>query len=300
MSIRAAQLSVVIACVNGFPEIGECLESLYGQPFADRIEVVVANRCKNGVGEKIVREYPDVKLLDAPQRTNVPLLRAMAIRETSSSVIAVIEDHCIVDKEWAGQMINAHSGNYNVIGGSVENAACDKLIDWAAFFCEYSQAMKPIKQGEVEILPGNNVSYKRYIIEQFHDLIEAGVWDTVLHERMKKDNIVLYSIPSITVYHKMSNKLSWFMVQKFHFARSFAGMRFDDAMLLQRLVYGIGAITLPLILVKRIVVQTWKKGVHRRELLLSLPFLLLLFFSWSIGESLGYLFGPGSSDSKVS
>jgi hypothetical protein len=260
---------------------------------------VVANRCKNGVGNKILKEYPNVDLIEASPETAIPALRALAIGATTADVIAVLEDHCIANNEWAEQMINAHRGAYHVIGGSVENAACDRLIDWAAFFCEYSQAMKPIRSGEVESLPGNNVSYKRRTIKQFQDLIEIGVWDTVLHDKMRQANIPLYSIPSITVYHKMSNKLSWFLVQKFHFARSFAGNRFDSAMLSQRLVYGIGAIALPLILMKRIVLQTWKKGVHRRELLLSLPYLLLLFLSWSVGESVGYLFGPGSSYSKV-
>jgi glycosyltransferase involved in cell wall biosynthesis len=286
--------------VNGYPVIGECLESLYGQSCADRIEVVVANRCKDGVNDKIAREYPDVKLLDAPERTTIPVLRAMAMRETAGNVIAVIEDHCIVDKEWAGQILEAHRGKYPVIAGSVENAACDRITDWAAFFCEYGNAMKPVPEGEADQVVGNNVAYKKWLIERFWPVIEKGVWDSILHEYITNDNIPLYRKPSITVYHKMSASLWWFIVQKFHFARSFAGMRFPNTMWLRRAVYGAGSIILPVVLSRRIILGAWKKGVFRRELFLSLPFILLLFVSWSFGEFVGYLFGPGQSYSRVS
>ena len=196
-------------------------------------------------------------------------------------------------------MIEAHRGEYPVIGGSVENAACERLIDWAAFFCEYSQATKPLPAGEVNIIPGNNVSYKRWVLERFYKLIEAGVWDFMLHEHIKNENISLHSIPSITVYHKMSASLVWFITQKFHFARSFAGMRFNTLFWFRRALYGAGAVLLPVILARRIVTCIWKKSKHRRELLLSLPILILLLLSWGLGEAVGYIFGAGSSPVKV-
>lgn len=292
-------LSVVIAAVNGFPALKDCLGSLSQQSGVDELEVIVANRRSDGLGKVLRQKYPWVKLIEAPPHTTIPQLRALAFREVSAEVVAVLEDHCIVEKDWALRIIAAHEVDHPVIGGSVENAACERLVDWAAFFCEYSQAMKPMQGGEVDAVPGNSVSYKKWVLEQFRKDLEAGEWDFVLHEHIKNGNIPLYSIPSITVYHKMSASLGWYLLQKFHFARSYAGKRFVDAKWPQRAVYGTGAFLLPILLLGRIVPGVWNKRKHRRELLLSLPFLSMLFLSWGLGEVAGYFFGTGSSPTKV-
>ncbi len=292
-------LSVVIASVNGLPMLEECLESIRTGSETKQLEVIVANRCGNGIGTVLRLKYPWVRLIEAPERTTIPQLRAMAFQESSGDLVAVLEDHCIVESDWAQRMIEAQEGEYPVIGGSVENAARERLVDWAAFFCEYSQAMKPMPGGETDRIPGNNVSYKRWILENFQHDIEAGIWDFVLHERIRNQHIPLYSVPSITVYHKMSRSLGWFITQKFHFARSYAGMRFVNSSWSRRILYGGGTVLLPIMLTYRTVSCIWKKRRYHRELLLSLPALMLLILTWGLGEAIGYIFGTGSSSAKV-
>ena len=293
-------MSVVIASVNGLPIIEECLESLGKQSIFEKLEVIVADRCGETVRTSIRRQYPQLILIEAPPQTTIPRLRALAFREASGDLVAVLEDHCLVDPDWAERMIEAHKKlEYPVIGGSVENAAREKLSDWAAFFCEYSQAMKPLPDGEVETVPGNNVSYKRWVLDRFQHLIEPGIWDSILHEQMRKELIPIYSIPSITVHHKLSANLIWFLVQKFHFARSFAGTRFNGASRARRVFYSAASVLLPIILLKRIVSRVWQNGNYRSQLVKSSPTLLLLLIGWGLGEMVGYLAGPGSSSAKV-
>jgi len=299
MTTQNYSLSVIIASVNGLPILEECLESLQQQSAVEGLEVIVANRCGNDTGTILREKYPWVKLIEAPLRTTIPQLRAMAFQETSGDLVAVLEDHCIVEPDWARRMVEAHQREYLVVGGSIENAACEKLVDWAAFFCEYSQAMKPIPEGEVETIPGNNVCYKRSVLENFRKDIEAGVWDFVLHEHIRNEHIPLYSVPSITVHHKLSASVSWFLFQKFHFARSFAGTRFSNASRAHRIFYSAASILLPIILLKRIVSCVWHKGRNRSQLVKSSPVLLLLLIAWGLGEMAGYLAGPGSSSAKV-
>lgn len=291
---------MAIASVNGFPVIGECLDSLRKQYGVGEVEVVVANRCENGTSEVLKQKYSWIKLIEAPPQTPIPSLRAMAIQETTGDIVAVLEDHCIVETDWAKGMMAAHCSDYSVIAGPLKNAACDRLVDWAAFFCEYSQFMHPMPEGEVENIPGNNVAYKRWVLERHEALIRAGIWDSILHEHIRREHIPLLLISSVTVGHKMSASLWWFITQKFHFARSFAGMRFSGLSYLRRVIYGAGSFLLPFILVQRIFSQVWKRGTYRREFLLSFPFLAPLLLSWGIGETVGYIFGPGSSYAKVS
>jgi len=263
------------------------------------LEIIVANRCPNGVEMVIQRRYPWVTVIEAPTGASIPQLRAMAFRECTGDVIAVLEDHCIVEPDWAGKMLEAHRSQYPVIGGSVENAARERLIDWAAFFCEYSQLMNPLPEGETRDIPGNNVGYKRWILDRFRPQIEDGIWDNTLHDHIRKSGIPLYRMPSLRVHHKMSANLWWFITQKFHFARSFSSTRFVNASWLKRARYGAGAALLPVILSQRIFRRVWSTNNHRREFLLSLPILMLLLVSWGAGEAAGYIFGPGSSHAKV-
>jgi GT2 family glycosyltransferase len=293
------KLSVVIASVNGFPIIGECLDSLIRQVGVEEIELIVANRCSDNVGPRIQQKYPAVRLINAPSDTSIPHLRAMAFRALQGDIVAVLEDHCIVGPDWASSMLEAHRGQYPVIGGIVDNAACDRLVDWAHFFCEYSQLMHPLTEGEAEYLPGNNVGYKRWVIDRFWPYIETGIWDSTLHEKIRNAGIPLYRVPSLTVHHKMSASLWWFVTQKFYFARSFASMRFAELRWFTRAVYGAAAALLPLILSQRIFRRVWSSNTHRREFLLSFPILMLLLVSWGLGEAAGYIFGPGSSHAKV-
>jgi glycosyltransferase involved in cell wall biosynthesis len=292
-------LSVVIASVNGLPLISECLDSLRHQSKAEEIEVIVANRCEGGVAEVIRCDYPWVKLIEAPATTTIPELRALAFGQSSGDLVAVLEDHCLAEKNWAQGMMRAHDEGHPVVGGSVENAACERFVDWAAFFCEYSGAMNPVPAGEVDAVPGNNVSYRRWVLERFRKNMEAGEWDFILHERMRASGIPLYSVPSIMVFHKMSMDLKGALLQKFHFARAIAGTRFGDKKWLRRTIYGMGAFLLPILLSGRIFPCVWTKRRHRRELLLSSPFLIMLLLSWGLGEAVGYFFGAGSSPTKV-
>jgi hypothetical protein len=261
--------------------------------------VVVANRCADSVRLKIQERYPEVKIIDAPKETSIPHLRAMAFQESEGDIVAVLEDHCIVDPDWASTMLAAHRFRYPVIGGSVENAACERLVDWAHFFCEYSELMNPVAEGEAEGIPGNNVGYKRWVLDRFWSQIEMGIWDSTLHQQIRNAGIPLYRLPSLKVHHKMSASLWWFLTQKFHFARSFSSMRFADAFWLKRAAYGAAAPFFPFILSQRIFRRVWSSNAHRRALLLSFPIVLLLVVSWSVGEAIGYMFGPGSSHAKV-
>ena len=80
----------------------------------------------------------------------LPRMRAQGFREASGDFVGVIEDHVIVPPGWARAMLDAMGDEHPVVGGSVENAATDTLLDWACFLCEYSHCIPPIESGEVD------------------------------------------------------------------------------------------------------------------------------------------------------
>jgi hypothetical protein len=99
-------------------------------------------------------------------------------------------------------------------------------LDWATFFCEYSTFIQPVTFGPVHDLPGNNVSYKRReIICVLGESIDKGVWEGFLHGKLMEQGYELFSTPSIVVFHKKSFGFFEFLLQRFYYSQSFAGMR---------------------------------------------------------------------------
>ena len=293
------RLSILIPSVNGLPFIEECMESLDQQSGSVELEVIVANRSGGTVKAFVREKYPGVRLIEAPSKSPLPQLQALAFRESSGEVVALLEDHCTVEPDWAERVMEAHRGDYPVVGGSIENAACERLVDWAAFFCEYSRFMPPIQEGQVESVPAANATYKRWVLEQVLPDLESGTWDFMMHKRIRELGMEMYASGGMTVHHRLSASLGWFLSQKYHFARSFAGKRFSGASRLSRALYGAGAVLLPFVLTQRIASDVWRKRRHLSELALSFPILLLLLLAWGFGEGVGYILGPGTSPAKV-
>jgi hypothetical protein len=293
------ELSVVVPSVNGWEDLRGCLEALERQRAEVDLEVLVADRCGAPVRERVGREFPRARLIPAAPGTTIPDLRALAFEHASGNSVAVIEDHVIVPSGWARLLLAAQARGEQVVGGSVENVATERLVDWAAFLCEYSQLIPPLAEGPVEGLTGNNTVYPRRLLDQHHDAVRAGRWEDHLHNVLRRDGVVLYQRPEIKVGHKKHYTVGEYLSQRFLYSRSYAGARGAGAPLWRRIAYGCAALALPPVLFVRVVRNVWGKGRHRKELIRSLPLLALFVCSWSLGEVAGYWFGAGDSLGRV-
>ena len=197
-SNNSKKISVVIPSVNGLPIIRECLESIYRQKNSDISEVIVID-CSNEQTRKVIGEtFDDIILIHPQRKKTIPELRAIGIKKAKCDIVAMIEDHCIVSENWFTEILKAHESGYVAIGGAVENACCDRILDWATFFCEYSAFIQPVPFGSVRDLPGNNVSYKRSkIIRLLDESIDEGFWEGFLHAKLMEHGYKLVSNPSI-------------------------------------------------------------------------------------------------------
>ena len=212
--------------------------------------------------------------------------------------MAILEDHGRVAPDWAASVLEAHRGPWGAVGGVVENGRSG-LVNWAVFFCEYTPYMAPVVEGEAADLPGNNIAYKRPHLMRHAHVLACGKWESWINDRLRVDGIALASTNAMVVHHIKPFRLGDFLVQRYHFARSYAGMRRVDQSPARRLVYGFGSLALPALLMARItrtVVQKWR---HLRQFALASPLVALFLTVGAVGEMIGYLFGPGSSLEKV-
>jgi GT2 family glycosyltransferase len=287
-------LSVVVASVNGFPYLGECLESL--REHCPEAEIVVADSTDRQTRERIRDRWPSVRLIAFETPTSIPALRAAGIAASSAPYVALIEDHCVVRQGWARGILAAHRAGYSVVGGPIHNGA-GRLRDWAAFLFEYSAFLEPQEPGAVADLPGMNVSYDGRAIEAIADLLLAAKWESWLHARLRDRGFAMYATPEATVDHVMDFDLRESLEQRFHYARAYAAMRNDD-LGWKRAVYSVTSPAIVPLLYARIARNVWRRG-HAREFVLATPLLALYLVATAIGEGVGYVFGGGRSLLRV-
>jgi GT2 family glycosyltransferase len=295
-------LSVVIASVNGYRYIAQCLHSLAKQRQRDRGEVIVVEGSCDNTATRVAKEFPWVRLIACSTPKPIPELRSIGIREAKAPIVATTEDHCVFDEDWYGQILRAHEANPEpAIGGAVENGSRERMVDWAAYICEYGKFMLPFQAGSATDLPGPNVSYKREVLEKVcGDLLdELRAWENVLHGRLLSRGMQLRIDPSIIVYHAKIFGFWDFLTQRYFFGRSFAATRVATAPLGTRLFWVSISLLLPPLFLWRYAKYFIGKRRFVREVIRTSPLLVLFAVAWSVGEFFGYAFGDGGASLRV-
>ena len=291
-----SELSVVIASVNGMPYLGRCLDALAER--APGAEVVVADWTDKATRAQVRERWPSVKLLSFDEPKTIPELRAAGVFAATAPVVALIEDHCLVVPGWADRLTAAHADGHEVAGGPIRNVVTKRIRDWAAFFCEYSAVMEPMPHGPVAGLPGMNVSYGPEALAAIADLLREGRWETWLHPRLQQRGFELWCEPDAVVEHDKDFDLGEFLSQRYHYSRSYAGMRNPD-LGARRALYALGTPLLIPLLYVRIARNVFARRRARRQFVLATPLLLLYTVVWAFGEAVGYTLGGGRSLLKV-
>jgi glycosyltransferase involved in cell wall biosynthesis len=300
MSEEQPLVSVVIACVNGMPFIGECIDHLSDQEGNIPAEIIVADRCGESVRQEIRRRYPQVVLVEADAHATIPKLRAMGMAVARGEMIAILEDHCNVSRTWMEVVRRAHAAGEQAIGGAVENGATDRVVDWAVYFCEYARFMLPVAHGRVQEITGNNSVYDRRLLERIGPELKEEVWESFLHQKMREMGVPFYSDPGLLVSHKKEFGYGYFWSQRYHYSRSFAGMRMAGAPIWKRVaVAGASGLLLPPLLLWRMFKTVRAKGRLGGQFVRSLPVIGTFLVPWAWGEVIGSLMGPGRSLEKV-
>lgn len=293
------EISVVVPSVNGLGDILGCLEALEAQRAACDLEILVVDRLGDSVRAAISHRFEGVRLFPVEAGTTIPQMRAIAFQEARGDAVAVIEDHVIVPAGWARHLLDALEAGADVVGGSIENAATETLVDWAAFLCEYSASMPPIEAGSVTWLVGNNVVYRRHLLDEQQAVTQSDRWEDALHHSLLMNGTELICRPEIRVAHKMHYRFFDYLTQRFLYSRSYAGARLAGKSMSRRLLFGCAAILLPPVLLYRIIHRVLAKNRHRLILVQCLPIISAFVVSWAVGEVVGYWFGAGNSLAKV-
>jgi hypothetical protein len=296
------RLSVVVVSFNAEAVLVRCLGALTAQARSGDIEILVVRDFERAGGRPSIAEderCPHVRWVKANAGCTVPRMRWLAIDESRGAIVALLEDDCVVEPGWVEAVIAAHRTPDVAIGGAVEPGPYTRALDWGVYFCEFGRFMLPMRRGARIALAGNNVSYKRAALSRVPAQPDGGFYEVLAHWAWEEQGLPMRAEPSVVVRNINRWPLGYVTRVPFHHGRTFAAQRFADSPRSRRAVLGLLALGgLPLVKVARIA----RDAVVRRRLLgrlvQGLPWIVVFSVSWSIGECVGCLFGPGDSPSR--
>ena len=290
-------LSVVIATVDPWPQIKECLESLTYQVGDIKIEVMVVD----GHGEGLPEDQGFSGIIRMQEiGASVFRLRALGLSKANGEIVAFTEDHCKVAPDWCKQIVDLHTAYPNVaaIGGVVENGATASLLDWVHFLIAKGPFMKPVRKGESQSVTGQeNVSFKRKFLPK--SFSKNGILQMSFNREMMRKGLKLMMSDRPVVWHVQSLGLVGTCTMHFHTGKCIAGFRRHHLSFLMWMLRLCSCMILPAFLTARTFHTVFTKKRQRLALIMGTPLLLLLTTCHTIGELMGYLFGPGASPSMV-
>jgi hypothetical protein len=292
-------VSVVIAWVNSLDLLAPVVDSLLKQDSRPPDEIIIATRHDVGTQDRLRCAYPGVTILSAPARTTIPALRSIGIAQARGTIVAVTEDHCVVDSKWVATIERRMHSGCAVVGGPVENGWAGGLSDWAAFLTDYAGFIPPADDGPVTQLPSNNVAYSREMLDGLCTVLDRGLWESFYYEQLVARGVPLISAPEMIVYHRRPFGIGYFIRQRYYYCRAFAGMRRQFLTKSGRVRYALGSVFLPGLLLLRGLLTLLQKRRFVRRYIQSLPLITVYVTAGAIGEMVGYVAGGGTSLEKV-
>ncbi len=287
-SIRPA-ISVAVVGICGPDHLQRCLDALAVQRDAPAFEIVVAYDPSLQGMDAVERRYPNVRM-SANQGQRTPLeLASRALQNSRGEVILLTEDHCIPDVDWVRNLHGAFEDGCAAVGGVVRADDQATPMDWAFYFVDFFRYARPVVDGPSPTLTVCNVAYRRVDLEQ----IDPS-WKDFFHETAVNDELSTHFGPlklfgGARVTMRRHVRFIDAVRERYAFGRLFGCTRMERTTQPRRLIYTLGALVLPGLLLGRMVHKALSDDSLRAQLTRSIVPLVALVLAWSWGEWLGYL-----------
>lgn len=299
-------LSVVVTIVDGGVTLERCLAALAAQTPVSPIEVIVPYDDSVSSVAAIAAKFPSCRFLPmGAVSTTLPAgsaggqhelfdrRRAAGLEVAAGALIAIVEDRGAPRQDWAAEARRLHRELPNaVIGGAIENA-CDRVLNWAVFICDFNRYQRPFEAGGREYVSDVNVVYKRSALERTRALWRERYHEPVVHGALARDGEVLWLSPRMAVdQYRRDLSLGALLAERMAWGRLFASLRVRDLSWSGRLALAVLSPVLPFMLLVRHARMQWAKRVTFGRFAVASPFVFVLLTAWSFGEWLGYCAAP--------
>ena len=213
--------SVIVPAYNAAATIRETLSSLRAQNCVGDYEVIVVDSSDDGTDRIIAEEFPWVRLLHRPQRTDPGTARNLGIARARGEVIACLDADCIAPPDWLERMLDAQRAGHPVVGGAVENGNPASLVAWAGYMGEFREFLPAGSPRMVAHVPTCNISYHRSIFARFGGFPTRFYpqEDLLFHWRLAHHGVAIWFDPRIRVRHVHRSSLGAYLTHQHRIGR---------------------------------------------------------------------------------
>jgi hypothetical protein len=288
-------ISVVIPTRSGWPHFRLSVDAVLPQVRAAVGQLVVADA--SGLAEPDWAADADIEWIAMPGAPGWELRQA-AYERAAGEIVAITEDHCAPTPDWLASVLEEHRRHPDAaaIYGMVENGSREHRIDWALYGAGYLPWAPPRPRAEGN--PGHaNLSFKSWAFERV-----APAGDQVLEFRyinaLRAAGCEVAASDRLLVTHVQCASIRTTGRLFFHDGRAIAGLRRQRMSALD----WVRAALPPLIAgyrTLRTLAAARSKPTVAGEIARSAPLIALLHLCHTIGETVGYLGGPGDSGSRL-
>ena len=297
------KISVIVASAAGGDFLFRCLDSLVDQAKEQGSEVVVVDRYGPDRCAEVAERYPSVILVPYPgeDRPSVPELRATGIDYSHAPIVAVIEEHCVAPANWLETIASEFSDSDDAIGGPILDADFDRIRDWVVYFSEYHNDLPPWAAGPRTWLNDANAAYRRERLLENRETIGESYWAISLHPVLEASGASMRAVPEMGLAHTGPFDYGYYLRQRYLLSRVWGGTQRHRVSPMVRLAHILALPIFPFFLLTRIARRAFATGSSRirNKFFKALPLLVPVVVTFSWGEWLGYLVGPGRAAEEV-
>lgn len=297
MSEDRPALSVIVAASDSLQAVARTVGSLRVQDAIDRAEIIVAadrGRIRPTTTDPMMA---GVHWVAGEPGSGAPRLRRLGLDQARGSVVVFTEDSCLFDPDWISCWIQAFDDR-RVAGatGPVEPAMGSALVDWAVFFCEYASFLPPTQPhqaGPPSRLAGNNFAVRVAGADnRLAALARAEIQENEVHRELRQDGATI--VEAATALARHVRRYTWCEAigDRFRFGFEFGRLRAQWHAKPLNAVAFLAAPAILMVQFGRLAATIVARRRHHRRFLTSLPITLGLLMAWSMGEALGWTWGP--------
>jgi hypothetical protein len=283
---------ITIAGNNQFVKNG-FLDAVINQTIVDKIELIVFGIDTQIVIPESYAKKLDIKIVQLSAERDILYAQIKGVKMARGTVVAFIEDHCVVQNDWAKWIFDACTKSWDAVTYAFKNGSPDTYCYRSTFLAEYGLFAHPIKSRELNFCPDGNVAYNREKL--LHSLKKMNIERksvVALSWLLKEERFKMYLESKAVVFHKSFEKMYDLFKVHFILSRVFGHNRVIDGRWgwKRRIVYALAIpLFLPCLHIFRILKAMGLKHPHKRNVFMGAPFIFALIQFAAIGEGIGYI-----------
>jgi hypothetical protein len=292
--VPSPALSAIVLAPFAFGDVGKLIRCLAQQTIRDRVEVVLvvpSAKVLGSEGEAALQACGAYQVLEVGPMKSLPAARAAGIRAARAPIVALTEDHCFPEPDWAAALVRAHDGPWVAVAPVFEAPIPRRSRARAACLVQYAPWTNVDAGCELDDLPGHNSSYKRHVLLAYGESLDRMLLiESVLHWDLRRRGHRLWLEPGARVRHVYMTKWWASTVENYYIARGFAAARARGWSVLHRAAFVLASPLVPVVRFSRLAPRALAFGWGR-----DIPNLSWLLLVSGVGELMGCAFGPGPS-----